>query len=66
MAEEIGLNFRQGQGIFLFSTASRSALGATQPTLQPVPGPILWENSSRGMKLTIHLLLVTRSKVMKL
>jgi hypothetical protein len=34
----LGLYSRQGPEIFLFSTASRPALGATQPPIQSVPG----------------------------
>jgi hypothetical protein len=33
-----GFDFRQGQEIFLLSTASRPALGPTQPPIQSVPG----------------------------
>jgi hypothetical protein len=33
-----GFNSRQGQEIFLFSTAPRPALGPTQPPIQWVPG----------------------------
>jgi hypothetical protein len=34
----LGLDFRRGLGIFLFTTASRTAVGPTQPPIQWVPG----------------------------
>jgi hypothetical protein len=34
----LGFDFRRGLGIFLFPTASRTALGPTQPPVQLVPG----------------------------
>jgi hypothetical protein len=34
----LGFDSRQGLGIFLFATASRPALGATQPPTKWVPG----------------------------
>jgi hypothetical protein len=37
-AERSGFDSRQGEEIFLFSTASRPALGPTQPPIQWVPG----------------------------
>jgi len=49
---------RDGEGIFfLFATASRPALGPTQPLIQWVPGAV-----SRGVKLTTHLHLEPRLK----
>jgi hypothetical protein len=35
-----GLDDRQGLGIFLFTTASRTALGPTQPPIQRVRGAL--------------------------
>jgi hypothetical protein len=35
---KIGFNFRRELGIFLFTTASRTALEPTQPPIQWVPG----------------------------
>jgi hypothetical protein len=36
----------------LFTTASRTALGPTQPPIQWVPGAFPWGYSGRGVKLT--------------
>jgi hypothetical protein len=44
--------------MFVFSAASRSVLGPTQP---PIPGLFLL-----GVKLTTHLYLVLRSKTVEL
>jgi hypothetical protein len=39
----LGFDSRQGLGIFLFTTASRTALGTIQPPIQWVPGALsLW------------------------
>jgi hypothetical protein len=36
----LGFDFRRELGIFLFTTASRTALGLTQPPIQWVPGAL--------------------------
>jgi hypothetical protein len=36
----LGFDFRQGLGIFIFTTASKTALGPTQPPMQWVPGAL--------------------------
>jgi hypothetical protein len=45
----LGFDSRRGLGIFLFTTASRTALGPTQPPLQCVPGAL-----SLGVKQLGH------------
>jgi hypothetical protein len=52
-----GFHSRQGQDILLFSTASRPALGPTQPPNWGVPG---------GVKLTTQLHIVQRSRMVEL
>jgi hypothetical protein len=53
----LGFDFRRGLGIFLFTTASRTALWPTQPPIQWIPGAL-----SLGVKLTTHLHIVPRSR----
>jgi len=48
-----------GRTVFLFSSASRPALGPTQPPTQWVP---VAHSQRPGMKLTTHLLLMPKSK----
>jgi hypothetical protein len=36
----LGFNSRRGLGIFLFTTASRTILGPTQPPIQWLPGAL--------------------------
>jgi hypothetical protein len=38
----LGFDSRRGLGIFLFTTASRTALGPTQPPIQWEPGALPW------------------------
>jgi hypothetical protein len=38
--DDRGFEYRQGLGIFLFTTVSRPALGPTQPPIQRVPGAL--------------------------
>jgi hypothetical protein len=44
----LGPDFRQGLGIFLFTTASRTALGSTQPPIQWVTGSLSLEVKRPG------------------
>jgi hypothetical protein len=43
-----GFDSRQGLGIFLFATASRPAVGSTQPPMQWVPGALSPEVNRQG------------------
>jgi hypothetical protein len=40
VSSHLGFESRRGLGIFLFTTASRTALGTTQPPIQWVPGAL--------------------------
>jgi hypothetical protein len=53
---------RRGLGIFLFTTASRTALGPNQPPVQWVPGALSLGLKWPGVKLITHLHLVPKSK----
>jgi hypothetical protein len=53
------IRFPAALEIFLFTTASRTPLGPTQPPIQWVPGAL---SLGLGVKLTTHLHLVPRSK----
>jgi hypothetical protein len=57
----LGFDSRQGLGIFLFTTVSRTAPGPTQPPIQWVQGAVSLGVKRRGVKLTTHLHLVPRS-----
>jgi hypothetical protein len=59
----LGFNSRRELGIFLFTTASRSALGPTYPLSNGTREFFPWVSSGRGVKLTTHLHLVPRSRM---
>jgi hypothetical protein len=61
--DDRGVEPRQGLGIFLFTTASRPALGPTQPSIQWVPGALSLGVKRPGVKLTTRLHLVPRSRM---
>jgi hypothetical protein len=44
----LGFDSRRGLGIFLFTTASRTALGHTQPPIQWAPGSLSLEIKQPG------------------
>jgi hypothetical protein len=44
----LGFDFQRGRGIFLFTTASKTALGPTQPPIQWVPGALSLEVKRPG------------------
>jgi hypothetical protein len=50
----LGCDSRRGLGIFLFTTASRTALGRTQPPIQWIPGALslgVWRQGREGDRL---------------
>jgi hypothetical protein len=59
-----GFESRQGLGIFLFTTASSSALGPTEPPIQWVPGALSLEVKRPGCEADYSPHLVPRSKNM--
>jgi hypothetical protein len=57
------VRFPAGLGISLYTTASGTALGPTQPPIQWVPGTLSLGVKRPGVKLTTHLHLVPRLKI---
>jgi hypothetical protein len=53
----------EGLGIFLFTTASRTALGSTQSPIQWVPGAFSLRVKRPGRVADTHLHLVPRSRM---
>jgi hypothetical protein len=58
----LGFDSRWRLGIFLFTTAPRTALGPVQPPIRWVPGAPSLGVKRPGHELTTHLHLVQRSK----
>jgi hypothetical protein len=56
---------RQWKFIFFLSTASRPALEPAQPLIQWLPGVPCPAKSGRGVKLTTHLYLLSRSRMVQ-
>jgi hypothetical protein len=59
----LGFDSRRGLGIFLFITASRTAMGPTQPPTQWVPGAPSLGLSGQVVKLTTHIHPMPRSRM---
>jgi hypothetical protein len=62
-AAQPGFYSRQGQGIFLFATASRLTLGPIQTPIQWFRGDISTGQRARGVKLTTRLHLAPRIRM---
>jgi len=65
-AQRPGSNSWQGKGIFLLTTASRPALGPTQPYIEWVTGALSPWYIGWSVKLTTHLHLMPRWKWVEL
>jgi hypothetical protein len=61
-----GFDSRQRQEIFLFSRASRTALGSTQPPIQWVPGALSPRVLRPRREADTHLHLILRSRIVEL
>jgi hypothetical protein len=59
----LGFDSWRGLEIFLSITASRTALGTTQPPIQRLPGALSLGVKGRIMNLTPHLHLVPKSSM---
>jgi hypothetical protein len=60
------VRFPAGEEIFLYSTASRPAVGPTQPHIQWVPGALSPGVKQREVTLTTYFHLVPRLRVVEL
>jgi len=60
--DDRGFESRQGLGIFLFITASRTALGPTQPPMQCATGALSLAVKRLGREAD-HVYLVARSRI---
>jgi hypothetical protein len=66
VAEEWRFDFRQRQKIFLFPNESIMALRPTQPPIQWVSGTVSPGISGKGVKLTTHLHLMPKLRMVEL
>jgi hypothetical protein len=66
IVEETGFDSRNEQEVFPFSTAFRLVLGPNQPPIQWFSGHFPRNKEAGGMKLTTHLHLVPRSRMVEL
>jgi hypothetical protein len=60
----LGFDSRRGLGIFLFTTASRTALEPTQPPIQCVPGALSLELKRPGREVDHHTSIYCRGQRM--
>jgi hypothetical protein len=66
MTEELSSDLKQGSEIFRFSITSRRVVRPTHFLYNWYRGLFLREQSGRSVKLSIHLLLVAKSRIVEL